>query len=116
MSRSERRRRILAVVCAVPVGRVVTYGQVAALAGLPRHAREVGRFLSELEDGGAVPWQRVIAADGRVSPRGLWGDDDRQRRRLESEGVVFDPRQRVDLDRFRWDPERAPVPRSRRSN
>jgi methylated-DNA-protein-cysteine methyltransferase-like protein len=58
----------------------------------------------------------VLAADGRVSPRGLWGDDDRQRRLLESEGVRFDARRRVDLDRFRWDPDRAPVARSRRSN
>lgn len=93
---------------------MVTYGQVAALAGLPRHAREVGRVLSELGDGSPIPWQRVIAADGRVSPRGLWGDEQRQRRRLESEGVPFDSRGRVDLDRFRWDPDRVPATRSRR--
>jgi len=111
--RDERRRRILAVVAAVPRGRVAGYGQVAALAGLPRHAREVGRVLADLPDGSSIPWQRVIAADGRVRPRGLWGDEERQRRLLEAEGVVFDARGRVDLDRFRWDPDRAPVPPSR---
>lgn len=111
---AERRRRILAIVDAVPFGRVVTYGQVAALAGLPRHAREVGRVLADLGDDSTVPWQRVIAADGRVSPRGLWGDEQRQRRLLESEGVAFDRRGRVDLDHYRWDPDRSPVPRTRR--
>jgi methylated-DNA-protein-cysteine methyltransferase-like protein len=93
---------------------VASYGQVAALAGLPRHAREVGRVLSELPEGSRLPWQRVIAADGRVSARGIWGDEERQRRLLEAEGVDFDARGRVDLDRFRWDPDRAPAPRSRR--
>jgi methylated-DNA-protein-cysteine methyltransferase-like protein len=113
-TRAERRRRILEIVAALPRGRVASYGQVAALAGLPRHAREVGRVLSELPDGSRLPWQRVIAADGRVSARGVWGDEERQRRLLEAEGVDFDARGRVDLDRFRWDPDRAPAPRSRR--
>lgn len=113
-TRAERRRRILEIVAALPRGRVASYGQVAALAGLPRHAREVGRVLSELPDGSSIPWQRVIAADGRVSARGLWGDEERQRRLLESEGVRFDARGRVDLNRFGWDPDQLPTHRSRR--
>jgi methylated-DNA-protein-cysteine methyltransferase-like protein len=83
---------------------VVTYGQVAAIAGLPRHAREVGRVLADLPESDAVPWQRVINAGGRVSPRGWAGDEGLQRLLLEREGVVFDERGRIDLDRFGWEP------------
>ena len=91
----------------VPRGRVVTYGQVAALAGLPRHAREVGRCLATLAEGAAVPWQRVVNARGAVSPRGLWGDESLQRRLLEGEGVVFGAGGRIDLERFGWEPRSA---------
>lgn len=81
--------RIWQVVAAIPRGRVTTYGQVALLAGMPRHARLVGRTLSNLPKGSRLPWHRVLNASLRISPRG----DDRgmgeQRRRLEGEGVSF---------------------------
>lgn len=105
---ARRRGRILAVVARIPRGRVASYGQVAALAGLPRHAREVGRVLSQLGEGAKVPWQRVVNAAGRVSQRGLFGDEGHQRRVLESEGVVFDHRGRIDFERFGWDPDERP--------
>ncbi len=102
-----RRDRILAVIRRIPKGRVATYGQVAALAGYPGHARQVGYALNDLPDGSAVPWQRVINAKGEVSRRssgvpaaGL------QRHLLEQEGVRFDERGRVDLERCRWEPRR----------
>jgi methylated-DNA-protein-cysteine methyltransferase-like protein len=106
---------MLAVVARVPRGRVVTYGEVAALAGLPRHAREVGRALASLPEDSSLAWQRVVNAGGRVSPRGWAGDEQLQRRLLESEGVVFDARGRIDLERFGWEPEHAPLPPRRRS-
>lgn len=99
----------------MPRGRVVTYGEVAALAGLPRHAREVGRVLATLPEDSSLAWQRVVNAGGRVSPRGWAGDEQLQRRLLESEGVVFDARGRIDLERFGWEPEHALLPRARRS-
>lgn len=110
----QRRRRILAVVARIPRGRVVSYGQVAALAGLPGRAREVGRVLASLPEGSRAPWHRVINAAGRVSPRGLFGDESHQRRLLESEGVRFDARGRVDLGRHGWEPLSARVPAPRR--
>ena len=110
---AERRKRIVAVVARIPPGRVATYGQVAALAGLPRHAREVGKVLGTLPPGSELPWQRVINAAGRPSPRGVLADERHQRLRLEAEGVVFDARGRVDLERFGWDPERLEAPRRR---
>ncbi len=108
MPRSETYRRIYAVVRAIPEGRVATYGQVAALAGLPGHARQVGYALHALRGDGPeddVPWQRVINAHGEVSRRSDPGPEPLQRAMLEAEGVVFNERGRVDLRRFRWEPE-----------
>ena len=91
------------VVRRVPRGKVVTYGQVAAILGQPRGARAVGTALGALRDGAtdAVPWHRVINAAGRPSHRdGFWAGI--QRELLEEEGVVFDRRGDVDFARFRW--------------
>lgn len=93
--------RIYRVVRRIPRGRVATYGQVARLAGLPGQPRLVGYALYALADDD-VPWQRVINARGRVSPRGVGGAEELQRRLLEHEGVEFDLRGRVDLGRFGW--------------
>lgn len=88
----------------IPPGRVATYGQIAALAGIPRHARQVGYALHALPEGSQVPWHRVINARGEVSPRSEQGYEHYQRHLLEEEGVAFDSRGRVELGRFRWDP------------
>lgn len=91
------------VVRRVPVGRVTTYGAVAAEAGLPGRARQVGYALAALPDGHEVPWHRVINARGEVSGRrGGTAFEQIQRTLLEAEGVEFDERDRIDLDRFGW--------------
>jgi alkylated DNA nucleotide flippase Atl1/3-methyladenine DNA glycosylase AlkD len=100
--------RIYAVVARVPRGRVATYGQVAALAGLPRHARLVGYALHALPEGSELPWQRVINSRGEVSPRAMPGWDGYQRHLLEEEGVRFDAAGRVNLKRFLWEPGAFP--------
>jgi methylated-DNA-protein-cysteine methyltransferase-like protein len=109
-------QRIYAVVARIPAGRVATYGQVAALAGLPRQARLVGYSLHGLPDGSDLPWQRVVNAEGRVSQRAEPGyAEGLQRHLLEEEGVVFDLSGRIDLKRYRWEPEAPPLaPRTRR--
>ncbi len=97
--------RIYAVVRRIPKGRVATYGQVAELAGLAGHARQVGYALHALrDDGRPVPWQRVINAKGECSARSEPGAEHVQRQMLEREGVAFDDRGRVDLARHRWRP------------
>ena len=98
--------RLLEVVRRIPRGRVATYGQVAALAGLPRHARHVGYALHGLADGTPVPWHRVVGAGGAIRLRGMDGAWT-QRLRLEREGVTFTPRGRVWLERFVWRPGHA---------
>jgi methylated-DNA-protein-cysteine methyltransferase-like protein len=61
-------RRVLQVVLTIPMGKVASYGQVAALAGSPKNARQVGKLLSlELGAGDAIPWQRVINSSGGIS-------------------------------------------------
>lgn len=94
--------RIYAVVRRIPRGRVATYGQVAELAGLAGHARQVGYALHALPAGTAVPWHRVLNARGSLSPRHEPGAELTQRLLLEREGVRFDARGRVNLTRVRW--------------
>lgn len=102
----QARKKIYAVIQRIPRGRVATYGQVATLAGLPGHARQVGQALRSAPEGVELSWQRVINGRGEVSPRGGIGwEEGYQRHLLEEEGVVFDARGRIDLDRFGWDPQ-----------
>ena len=96
------RQRIYTVVRRIPRGRVATYGQVAALAGLPGHARQVGYALHALPDGTRLPWHRVINARGEVSLRRTPGSELSQRMLLEREGIRFDSRGRVDLRVCGW--------------
>jgi methylated-DNA-protein-cysteine methyltransferase-like protein len=96
--------RFYVVVRSIPRGRVATYGQVAAVAGLPGRARQVGYALHALPPGSRVPWQRVVNSQGRVSPRADPGAEDLQRSLLETEGVGFGAGDRIDLRRFGWRP------------
>lgn len=96
---------IYAVVGRIPSGSVATYGQVAVLAGLPGRARLVGYALSALAGRAAIPWHRVVNAQGRVSLRSGGSDVDmEQRLRLEHEGVSFDASGRIPLERYLWRP------------
>ena len=101
--------RIYRAVMRIPPGRVATYGQVARVAGMPRHHRQVGRALRELVDDGLIPWHRVVGASGAISLRSADGSAERtQRERLEREGVALDARGRVSLARFQWKRGAAP--------
>jgi methylated-DNA-protein-cysteine methyltransferase-like protein len=79
---AERERRIVAVLVALQPGEVTTYGDVAATAGYPRHARLVGRILgiTDVE----VPWWRVVNAAGRLVP----GAEREQAALLAEEDVI----------------------------
>ena len=96
--------RFYRVVDRIPEGRVATYGQVATLAGLHGWARQVGYALAALPEDNEVPWHRVVNARGEISPRrGSPAHALIQRSLLEEEGVVFDERGRMDLERVRWE-------------
>jgi len=87
----------------VPEGKVVSYGQLADLAGLGRAARFVGRSLSQLPDGSTLPWHRVVGAGGKLSllPGTVSGEE--QRARLRAEGVTI-RNNRIDMLRHGWRP------------
>jgi len=100
----EFHRLVYRLVRKVPRGKVVTYGQVAAILGHPRAARAVGQALRMLPPSllKVVPWQRVINASGRISSRGDVYRPDLQREMLEAEGVPFSRSGGVDLKKSRW--------------
>jgi len=92
---------IVRTIAAIPRGRVASYGEIAARAGLPRHARLVGRVLGDAGADAKLPWHRVLRSDGRFAfPPGSRGFRE-QRARLIGEGVVV-ANGRVDLSRFGW--------------
>lgn len=97
-------QRIYDVVRRIPKGRVATYGQVASLAGLAGHARQVGYALHALPEGTAVPWHRVVNASGRISQRSVAGAELVQQQLLAREGVRFNALGKIMLARFRWKP------------
>jgi methylated-DNA-protein-cysteine methyltransferase related protein len=94
--------RIWSVVRRIPRGKVATYGQIAELAGMEGHARQVGYAMHALPAKSNVPWHRVINSRGEVSPRTSGDSHELQRMLLEAEGVVFDLRGRCELKRYRW--------------
>ncbi|HEV7764758.1 MAG TPA: methylated-DNA--[protein]-cysteine S-methyltransferase [Thermoanaerobaculia bacterium] len=98
----KRYELIWSVVRKVPRGRVATYGQIAELADLEGHARQVGYALHNLPAKSNVPWHRVVNAKGEISARTGGDSHELQRLLLDAEGVEFDLRGRVDLRAFRW--------------
>jgi methylated-DNA-protein-cysteine methyltransferase related protein len=97
--------RIYAVVRSIPRGRVATYGEVAALAGIPSGHRIAARAMRSCPE--PLPWQRVLGK--RDARRGQINIDDPdhaslQRALLENEGVVFDANGFVSLERSGWRP------------
>ena len=99
---------IYAIVRQVPRGQVATYGQIARIAGRCS-AQMVGFALAALpvfrgrDFAEEVPWQRIINAQGKISPRGFGMGSQRQRALLEEEGILFDDQGSIDLSVFGWD-------------
>ena len=105
--RSKFAQAVVRVVKAVPMGKVVSYGQVAVYVGVPRGARAVGWVLRI----GAlvrsvdmnVPWWRVVNNTGRISIKDNWEHDAiEQRERLIGEGVEVAENYVLDMLRYRF--------------
>ena len=86
-------RRIVEQILAVPKGKVSCYRDIALKAGLPNGARYTVRVLHSLSEKYALPWHRIIRADGSIALK-------EQISLLRSEGVKVSPAGRVDMERF----------------
>ena len=98
------RERVYAIVSDIPVGRVMTYGQIAEMLGEGYTPRTVG-FVMHAADTKEVPWQRVINSQGACSTGRMTVPVNLQQKMLEDEGVKFNEKGRCDLNAYRWSPE-----------
>ena len=92
--------KVLRVVAQVPLGRVVTYGQIAQLIGYPRHARQVGKVLATSLQAVSYPCHRVVTSTGRLAP-----DWEEQGTLLWAEGVDRKKNGCVNLKKYKWKAE-----------
>jgi methylated-DNA-protein-cysteine methyltransferase-like protein len=92
---------VLSIVKKIPHGKVLTYGQVATIAGSPRASRIVGGILFRLGPNSKIPWHRVINRMGGVSTDRV-GFGERQRKLLIAEGFKFSKSGKIDLKKYQW--------------
>ncbi len=97
--------RIIKIVRKVPYGKVVSYGQVSLMAGVPRAALQVGWVLHLSGEDGKTPWWRVINNAGRISTKCLEHTADHQQKLLEKEGVEVRRSLKIDIEKYRWRPD-----------
>ncbi len=97
-------REFYGIIQLIPKGKVATYGQIAKLAGLPKHARHVGFALKNMADDTAVPWHRVINSQGKISLSKEDGfGENIQIVKLQSEEIMI-LNGKVNLKLFQWIP------------
>ncbi len=95
---------VVRIIKKIPPGNVVTYGQIAALAGSPRAARQVVRTLHTSSDKEKLPWHRVINSKGKISLKPNSGYEI-QKAMLVDEGINFSLDDTIDLKLFLWKPD-----------
>jgi len=98
------RQRVYDLIRRIPVGNVMTYGQIAIVLGKGYTARTVG-YVMHGGDENDVPWQRVINSQGKCSTGRLTIPINLQQELLEAEGVVFSGSGKCDLKKYQWHPD-----------
>ncbi len=111
--------RVYALVARIPRGRVMTYGQIAALCGSPRAARQVGQVAhwGPMD----LPWQRVVNKQGGLAGGYTTGGRAAHKADLEADGVAVSDDYSVDIARLTWwpqdlTPEHQPLPLPKQDN
>ena len=95
--------KVLEIVNLVPAGTVVSYGQVALMAGIPRAAIQVGWIMHQ--HGEKVSWWRVINNAGRISTNCLEHPANKQKELLEKEGIEVTKDLKIDIEKYRFRPD-----------
>lgn len=96
--------QILSVIQLIPQAKIATYGQIAKLAGLPKHARLVGYVLKHLDATSTIPWHRVVNAQGKISTqRCNEKGENIQQLKLAAENI-FVVNGRISLKQYQWLP------------
>jgi methylated-DNA-protein-cysteine methyltransferase-like protein len=98
------RERVYELVRQIPRGRVMSYGQIAAVLGEGYTPRTVGYVMHGADDE-KVPWQRVINSQGKCSTGRMTIPVNLQQEMLEQEGVIFNDKGRCDMKEFGWFPD-----------
>ncbi|MDN4619110.1 MGMT family protein [Paenibacillus sp. PsM32] len=95
-------KHVIRIIQAIPYGKVMTYGQIAAEAGSPRAARQVVRVLHSMSKKYDLPWHRVVNSKGEIA---IADDESRflQQMLLEEEGIEFGIQAIVDLSIYRYE-------------
>lgn len=91
------------IIKAIPHGKVVTYGLIAAHAGNHRGARQVARLLHSSSQKENLPWHRVVNRNGMISLKPFQGYET-QKQLLENEGIIFSNKDAINFDSFLWHP------------
>jgi methylated-DNA-protein-cysteine methyltransferase-like protein len=91
--------RVYELVSQIPKGRVMTYGQIAAMCGSPRAARIVGGIAHYGPP--ELPWQRVVKKDGGLA-EGYYGGIEGHKQALEADGVEVSSNLKIDVKKLLW--------------
>ena len=94
-------KKVIDIIEGIPRGKVLSYGQIADLAGNPYGARQVSRILHSCSRKYDLPWHRVINSKGNISFKEIFAYEE-QKSLLLSEGIIFDEIERIDLKIFSW--------------
>ena len=95
---------IIEIIRDIPVGKVSSYGRIAALAGNPCAARQVARILHTYGEKENLPWWRIINAAGQIALKPGNGFEE-QCDLLEAEGVEVSSKGRINLEPYLWAPD-----------
>jgi len=95
---------VIRLIKAIPRGKVATYGQIAYLTDLYPSIRRVVWILHSCSEKEGLPWHRVVNRKGTISLKPGAGYE-KQKQLLLKEGIMFDEKGRINLDRFLWEPE-----------
>jgi methylated-DNA-protein-cysteine methyltransferase-like protein len=99
MNRFQFYQDVYSIVAEIPFGRVLSYGQIARLAGKPQCSRMVGQAMFHAPEELHLPCHRVVNSQGRLAPSWI-----EQKSLLEAEGVHFKKNGMVDMERSQWNP------------